>query len=238
MDSSNIMKKPNTVYRDNFEVIVNHDITITKENKSLNLKKVYYFFKRFFDVFLILVAMPCLIPVFALISLVIRLDSKGKIFYKQERVGINGKIFYIYKFRSMVTDADKMLDQLKDLNEADGPVFKIKNDPRITRVGRFMRKHSIDELPQLINVLKGDMSLVGPRPALPSEVETYNEYQKQRLSVTPGLTCYWQISGRSQVSFDEWMDFDMKYIKDQNLLLDLKLILLTMKEVMVCTGAY
>lgn len=237
MDSSNIMKKQNTVYRDNFEVIVNHDITLTKENKSLSLK-LYYFFKRFFDVVLILAAMPFLIPIFAIISLVIRLDSKGNIFYKQERVGLKGKIFYIYKFRSMVTDADKMLDQLKDLNEADGPVFKIKNDPRITRVGRFMRKHSIDELPQLINVLKGDMSLVGPRPALPSEVETYNEYQKQRLSVTPGLTCYWQISGRSQVSFDEWMDFDMKYIKEQNLLLDLKLILLTMKEVMVCTGAY
>ncbi len=194
-----------------------------------NRKWSYRIIKRCFDIVtsllgLVLLAIPLLV-----VMLIIVIDSPGASpIYVQKRVGKNGKIFNFYKFRSMVPNADKMLDDLLHKNEMDGPVFKITKDPRITRVGTFLRKSSIDELPQLFNVLKGDMSLVGPRPPLPREVEMYNEYQLGRLTVTPGLTCYWQIQPmRNSLSFDEWLDLDIKYINERSLKTDITILLKT-----------
>lgn len=194
--------------------------------------------KRAIDLGVSLIAMPLLIPLGLLVGLIIKLDSPGPVFYTQTRIGKNGKPFKFYKFRSMFRDADKMLDQLDHLNEAKGPIFKIRRDPRITRVGGFLRKTSLDELPQLINVIKGEMSLVGPRPPLPREVERYNDYQMGRLAVTPGLTCLWQIQGRSEVSFDEWVELDLEYIRRQSLWLDIKILLKTIPAVLKGRGAY
>lgn len=165
-------------------------------------------------------------------AVIIKMESKGNIFF-QERVGKNGKLFKMYKFRSMVVEAEDMLYQLLDENEMSVPVFKMKSDPRITRVGRFIRRTSIDELPQLINVLRRQMTLVGPRPNLQREVDKFTPYQKQKLLVKPGLTCYWQVMGRSSIGFEEWMRLDMKYLKERNTLLDAKLVLRT---VMVLFG--
>lgn len=183
-------------------------------------------------------ALVVLSPLFLITAIAIKLDSEGEVFYSQLRVGKDGKLFKMYKFRSMCVDADKQLDKLKDLNEKDGPVFKIANDPRVTRVGRIIRKRSIDELPQLINIIKGDMSIVGPRPPLPNEVAQYTPYQMQRLSVKPGLTCYWQISGRSDISFDEWVELDCKYIRESSVWTDIKIILKTIPAVLTGRGAY
>ena len=155
------------------------------------------------------------------------MDSKGPIFFKQDRVGKDERIFSMYKFRSMVVNAEELKKSLEKENEMSGPMFKIKKDPRITRVGRFIRKTSIDELPQLINVLKGDMSLVGPRPSLPKEVEAFEPWMKERLTVLPGLTCIWQVSGRNNIPFKEWMELDIKYVRERSYLLDLKLIFKT-----------
>ena len=168
----------------------------------------------------------------------IYIASPGPIFFSQERVGRNGRKFKMYKFRSMCKNAENLQDDLMKYNEMDGPVFKIKGDPRITKVGKFIRKYSIDELPQLLNIVKGDMSIVGPRPPLVREVEQYNSYQMQRLLVTPGLTCFWQAYGRSNLSFDDWMDMDMKYIKRRNIFLDIKLIVKTVFAVIFKRGAY
>ena len=169
-----------------------------------------------------------LLPLFIVVAIMIKVeDRNGKIFYKQLRCGKDGKPFYMYKFRSMVTNAEDLKIQLLNQNEATGPVFKIKRDPRVTKVGRFIRKTSIDELPQLLNVLKGEMSLVGPRPPLPEEVGKYTDYEHQRLSVTPGLTCYWQVSGRSNTSFERWVELDLKYIEERNFFIDIKLIFKT-----------
>ncbi|WP_084822178.1 sugar transferase [Paraclostridium benzoelyticum] len=190
--------------------------------------KGYYFVKRFIDIILSCIGIIILSPVMIIIAIAIKIeDPKGKVFFKQQRNGKNGKLFEMYKFRSMVYNAENILSDIMKNNEMDGPVFKIKDDPRITKVGRFIRKTSLDELPQLINVIKGDMSLVGPRPPIPREVEQYNEYQMQRLLVKPGLTCIWQVSGRNEIGFDEWVDLDLKYIKDRSIYLDLKLILKT-----------
>lgn len=194
--------------------------------------------KRSADIMVSLVCLPALAIVGTLIAVVIRLDSPGPVFYRQERVGKGGRRFTMYKFRSMFRDADKMLDDLNRLNEAEGPVFKIRNDPRITRVGRFIRKTSLDELPQVINVIKGEMSLVGPRPPIPREVEKYSAYQMGRLAVIPGMTCLWQIQGRSEVSFDEWVELDLEYIRNQSLLLDLKILLKTIPAVLIGSGAW
>ena len=162
--------------------------------------------------------------------------SAGPIF-SQERIGRDGKPFKFYKFRSMCPNAEAKLDDLLDQNEMDGPVFKIKDDPRITRVGKFIRKTSIDELPQLWNILKGDMSIVGPRPALPREVEQYGDYEKQRLYVTPGLSCYWQIAPhRNDLSFEEWMDLDIKYVKERSFWVDWKIIFKTFKVCLLGHG--
>ena len=180
-------------------------------------------FKRIFDVWTGFLALVLLSPILALISTSIKITSRGPIFYKQLRVGKNGKTFELYKFRSMVPDADEKKSNLSDMNEACGPAFKIKEDPRITNVGRVLRKYSLDELPQLVNVIKGEMSLVGPRPPLPSEARRYTKFQKRRLCVTPGLTCYWQVSNR-EMEFGQWVALDVKYIKNMSFSEDMKLI--------------
>ncbi|MCL6520217.1 MAG: sugar transferase [Armatimonadetes bacterium] len=194
--------------------------------------------KRCLDVVISLMMLIILAPLMLLVALAIKLESEGPIIYKQTRVGKNGREFTFYKFRSMFRDADKRLAELRHLNEADGPIFKIKNDPRITKVGRIIRKTSIDELPQLFNVLKGDMSLVGPRPPLPVEVAQYTARDRQRLNVIPGITCLWQISGRSNIGFDRWVELDLEYIRNQSLWLDLKILLLTIPAVIKGTGAH
>lgn len=198
----------------------------------------YHFIKRAFDIVSSAVGLIVLSPLFFVVSLLIVLDDpKGSPLFTQVRVGKDGKEFKFYKFRSMVVDAEAQLGSLIDRNEMDGPVFKIKDDPRITRVGRFIRKTSIDELPQLWNVLKGDMSIVGPRPPVPREVRQYTDYQMQRLSVTPGLTCYWQVrKERNQCSFEEWVEMDLRYIRKQSIGTDLKIILKTFSAVLGMNG--
>lgn len=192
-------------------------------------KPVYGFFKRLFDVIISLLTMIILIVPMLIIALIIVIDSPGASpIYVQKRVGKRGREFKFYKFRSMVPNADTLLDSLLDKNEMDGPAFKIKDDPRITRVGKFIRKTSIDELPQLFNVLKGDMSLVGPRPPLPREVKEYTDVQRQRLSITPGLTCYWQVQPkRNSLTFDEWLALDLKYIEERGIKTDIVIIFKT-----------
>ena len=191
--------------------------------------KVYLFIKRFFDILASLCALVLLSPLFLIISLMIVIDDPhGGPFFCQKRVGKNGKEFNFYKFRSMVVNAEELLASLKDKNEMEGPAFKIKDDPRITKIGRFIRKTSIDELPQLLNVLKGDMSFVGPRPPLPREVVQYTDYQKQRLLIRPGLTCIWQVQPRrNDLSFDEWVEMDLEYIRTRSIGQDIKLIFKT-----------
>ncbi len=207
--------------------------------QDLRKNSFYLISKRFIDIIGAALGVILLAPLFLVIALLIKLeDRKGPIFFKQLRVGENEKVFYIYKFRSMISNAEEIKASLLHKNEADGPVFKIKEDPRITKTGKFIRKTSIDELPQLINVLKGEMSLVGPRPPLPIEVEKYNVYEKQRLKVTPGLTCYWQVSGRSNISFEKWVELDLKYIKERSLLIDLKLIFKTIFVLFGSKDAY
>lgn len=197
--------------------------------QKLKEKKLYWIGRRAQDIFFSLLALTVLAIPMLVVALVIWIDSPGASpVFSQNRVGRNGKIFKFYKFRSMVPNAEEKLKEVLAQNEMDGPVFKMKNDPRITRVGRFIRKTSIDELPQLINILKGDMSIVGPRPALPREVEQYNAYQLQRLYVTPGLTCYWQIQpNRNELTFDEWLELDLKYIHERSFWVDWKIIFLT-----------
>ena len=190
------------------------------------------------DITLSSVALLVLSPFMLVIALIIYLDDPaGSPIFVQQRVGKDGKLFFFYKFRSMVVNAEAQLAALQSLNEMDGPVFKIKNDPRVTRIGRFIRRTSIDELPQLFNILKGDMSLVGPRPPLPNEVKQYGPYERRRLLVKPGLTCYWQVRGRNEIMFREWMELDMKYVYDHSLLVDLQLIFLTARAVVTGKGA-
>lgn len=198
----------------------------------------YLFCKRIMDIVASSLALIVLSPFFLILAAIIFIDDPhGSPFYSQSRVGKDGRVFKFWKFRSMIVNADQMLEKLATQNEKDGPVFKMKNDPRITRIGHFIRKTSIDELPQLWNVLRGDMSLVGPRPALPAEVAQYNEYQRLRLSVVPGLTCYWQVQNhRDNIGFGEWVNLDVKYIKERNLWLDIKLVLLTVKVVVTGQG--
>lgn len=201
-------------------------------------KRCYEAVKRIGDFILSLIAIVLLSPVFLIISLMIFIDDpKGSPFFVQTRVGKNGKLFRMVKFRSMVVDAEKQLEKLRKYNEKDGPVFKIKDDPRITKIGHFIRKTSIDELPQLYNIFLGSMSIVGPRPALPKEVDQYTPYQRQRLLVKPGLTCFWQVnSKRDEVGFDEWVRSDVEYIKQRSIMLDIKLIFKTVKVVLTGQG--
>lgn len=211
-----------------------------KESQSVVMtrKPVYEFFKRVFDVVLSLFAMIVLFIPFIIISVIIVIDSPGASpVYTQKRVGKNGREFKFYKFRSMVPNAEAMLDALLEQNEMDGPAFKMKDDPRITRFGKFIRRSCIDELPQLWNIFKGDMSFVGPRPPLPREVAMYDEYQMQRLSVIPGLTCYWQVQPqRNNISFDDWMKCDLRYIEERSLKTDIIIILKTVGAVLGMEG--
>jgi exopolysaccharide biosynthesis polyprenyl glycosylphosphotransferase len=193
--------------------------------------------KRLFDISSSALALVVLSPLLLTVAVLIKLTSSGPVFFKQKRVGLHGKTFEMLKFRSMVVNAEELKARLEALNEQSGPVFKMKNDPRITPIGRFIRKYSIDELPQLLNVLRGEMSVVGPRPPLPREVEKYAAWQRRRLSVRPGLTCIWQVSGRNQISFEEWMYLDMQYIDNWTLLTDLSLILKTVPVVVTGRGA-
>lgn len=194
--------------------------------------------KRLLDIFgsLFLIALSA--PLMLLIAMLIKLTSEGQILYKSKRVGLCGKVFDFYKFRSMFADADERLEDVLPDNEKDGPIFKMLNDPRMTRLGKTLRRTSMDELPQLFNVFKGDMSLVGPRPPLPHEVEKYDDYAMERLSVRPGMTCYWQIMGRSNLGFEEWMELDHKYLDEMGVLVDLKILLLTPIAVIKADGAY
>lgn len=201
-----------------------------REDERIQPKEgpVYLFFKRAMDIIGSLCGIILLSPLLIIVALAIKIeDPKGSVFFSQKRCGKDNKLFPMYKFRSMVSNAEELLEELMEHNEMDGPVFKIKEDPRITRVGKFIRKTSIDELPQLFNILRGDMSIVGPRPAIPHEVAEYSDYHKQRLLVKPGLTCIWQVSGRNSIGFDEWMEMDLEYIEKRNLWMDIKLIFKT-----------
>ena len=201
------------------------------ENERSNI--LYEVIKRIIDIVASFIGLILLSPLILIVSILIKLESKGEVIFKQKRVGLNGKEFYMYKFRSMVINAEELKEQLESQNEMSGPMFKIKDDPRITKVGKFIRKTSIDELPQLINVIKGDMSLVGPRPSLPKEVEKFEPWMMERLEVKPGLTCIWQISGRNNIDFEDWMKLDIKYVRERSFKLDIKLIL---KTVLVLFG--
>ena len=212
---------------------------VIDRKQNLREHRLYWVGRRMQDVVLSALALVVLSPVMLATAIAIVVDdpSAGPIF-SQERIGRDGKPFKFYKFRSMCTDAEKRLAELRDLNEKDGPVFKIANDPRITRVGRVIRKLSIDELPQFINVLIGDMSVVGPRPPLPTEVEKYTPRQAQRLAIRGGLTCYWQTRrNRDSISFDEWVDLDLIYIKQCSVWADVKLIVQTVGVVLTAQGS-
>jgi len=193
--------------------------------------------KRLFDIVASAVALWVLLPMLLLVIALLKLTSRGPVFFRQHRVGLHGRVFNMLKFRSMVINAEELKTQLDKLNEQSGPVFKMRRDPRVTAVGRFIRKYSIDELPQLINVLRGDMSVVGPRPPVPSEVANYEAWQRRRLSVRPGLTCIWQVSGRNQISFEQWMYLDMLYIDHWSLAQDFNLIFRTVPAVITGRGA-
>lgn len=195
------------------------------------------FWKRVTDLSVSLLLLPFILPLGIVVAILIKKTSAGPIFFIQERVGINKRKFGIIKFRTMHENADAMKDKLMHLNEASGPVFKIRNDPRITPLGRFLRKTSIDELPQIFNVIHGEMSLVGPRPPVPREVEEYDWFDRKRLSVKPGITCLWQISGRSELSFEQWMELDRKYIREWSIWLDINILIKTIPVVLLRKGA-
>jgi lipopolysaccharide/colanic/teichoic acid biosynthesis glycosyltransferase len=199
--------------------------SIVKEH--LENKRVYELMKRAMDIVCSLIGLIVLMPALILMGILIKLESKGTIIFSQNRVGKDGVVFKMYKFRSMVSNAEALKEKLVNKNERTGPMFKMRNDPRVTRIGKFIRRTSIDELPQLINILKGDMSIVGPRPSLPNEVEQFEEWMIKRLNVKPGLTCYWQVNGRDNIEFKEWMKLDVKYVNERNMVIDIKLVLKT-----------
>lgn len=222
--------------------LVDNDLVTSQEIAEslefhLNTGKFYLFTKRALDIVISLVALVLLSPLFLLTTFAVMVDG-GPPFFIQERIGKDGNPFQLYKFRSMCVDAEQQLKNLQNHNEADGPVFKMADDPRITRVGKFIRRFSIDEMPQLFNVLFGQMSIVGPRPPLPKEVAEYNEYHMIRLLVKPGITCYWQCSGRSKIGFDEWINLDIEYIEDQSLWTDIKILFKTIPAVLKGDGAW
>jgi lipopolysaccharide/colanic/teichoic acid biosynthesis glycosyltransferase len=198
----------------------------------------YRLTKRLIDVAGASAGLVLLLPVFVAVAVAIKIDSPGPVFFAQVRLGENGRPFRFRKFRSMTASAPMLRPELAPANEAPGPVFKIRQDPRVTRVGRFLRKASIDELPQLWHVLTGEMSLVGPRPPIPEEVERYQSWQTERLAAKPGLTCTWQVSGRSDIHFEDWVRMDIEYVRTRSLWLDAKLILKTIPAVLTGRGAY
>lgn len=199
---------------------------------------IYKWTKRAFDIVASCLALIVLSPVFLLTALAIILEDGGPVFFTQQRAGKDMKPFKIYKFRSMYKNAESQFQRMQAQNEQTGHAFKIKDDPRITHVGKFIRKYSIDELPQLLNIIKGDMSIVGPRPILLNQMEECNAYEKQRLIVKPGLTCYWQVGGRANIKWDRWVELDLKYIQDMSIGTDIRLILKTIPVVFKSEGAY
>lgn len=203
--------------------MINKDLAKVTRNESF----FYSFIKRVIDIVGSLVGLVVLSPILLIVAILIKFDSKGPILFSQIRVGKNGNEFKMYKFRSMVVDAEELKEKLQEKNERKGPMFKMKDDPRITKIGKFIRKTSIDELPQLINILKGEMSIVGPRPSLPKEVAQFDDWMLERLEVKPGLTCYWQVEGRDDIEFREWMELDVKYVRERNLKIDIVLIFKT-----------
>jgi exopolysaccharide biosynthesis polyprenyl glycosylphosphotransferase len=230
-----------TYNRDSVAYETREEVRVSAQVYEVQFEKehsVYLFVKRFCDLILSVIALILLSPLFLLAAVSIKLEDGGPVIYSQTRAGKNGKPFKFYKFRSMCVNAEEKQRDLKVLDESDGPVFKITKDPRITKIGRVLRKTSIDELPQLINTLKGEMAIVGPRPPLPNEVAQYTLEQMHRLDVKPGLTCYWQCSGRSNLSFQKWMELDFKYIRERSLWTDFKIILKTVPAVLLGRGAY
>lgn len=221
---------------------LNTDVT---QNRVVDLKEInvnnsmfYLFNKRSIDLIGSCIGLILLTPLFLVLAILIKVEEpKAQVFFKQTRIGKNEKEFEMYKFRSMVSNAEDMLDELLDKNEVSGAMFKIKNDPRVTKLGRFIRRTSIDELPQLINVIKGEMTLVGPRPPLIREVNDYSEYQKQRLIIKPGCTGIWQVSARNNVGFEEMVEMDLKYAVERSIKYDLKIIFLTF-AVILSSKAY
>ncbi|MBU7478707.1 MULTISPECIES: sugar transferase [Lactiplantibacillus] len=213
--------------------------TVIIDQMRIQRRYGYRFVKRGFDILASLMGLILLSPLFLIVAIAIKVDDpRGKVFYSQIRLGRGERPFKMFKFRSMFVDADKKLADLLKYNEVDGAMFKMKEDPRVTRIGHFIRKYSIDELPQLINVLKGDMSLVGPRPPLEREVANYSEYAKQRLYVKPGCTGLWQVSGRNSVGFDEMVELDLQYIEKSSFWFDLKIMFLTVKIMIWPNSAY
>lgn len=207
--------------------------------QEVNNNKPYLLAKRCVDITGALCGIILLLFLFIIIAIIIKIeDPKGPVFFKQKRIGKDGKEFYMYKFRSMVTDAEERLKDLLKYNEISGAMFKMKEDPRITKIGKFIRKTSIDELPQLWNVLRGDMSLVGPRPPLPREVAEYTTHDMQRLLVVPGCTGLWQVSGRNDLDFHQMVELDLRYIKERNFMFDVKIILKTVKVLLGSDNAY
>jgi exopolysaccharide biosynthesis polyprenyl glycosylphosphotransferase len=206
--------------------------------KTIPTKNTQLIVKEIIDFISALILLILTFPLMSAIAFLIKLTSRGSVFFVQERVGLNGRRFKFYKFRTMIQGADNLKSKLEKLNEVSGPAFKIKNDPRLTPFGRILRKLSLDELPQLFNVVKGEMSLVGPRPPIPNEVEQYQPWQRGRLSMKPGLTCIWQVSGRSELGFDIWMKMDLEYIDTWSLWLDIKILFKTIPAVIFCRGAY
>lgn len=201
--------------------------------EGLEIKNISYVKrKRIIDIFSSGLALILLLPVFIVLALAVKITSPGPVFYRSFRVGRGGQLFPFVKFRSMRADADKVLEKLQTQNEKDGPIFKMKRDPRITPIGRFLRKYSLDELPQLWSVFVGHMSMVGPRPPIPREVEHYDDFAKRRLTVKPGITCYWQIMGRSNLTFEEWMALDNRYIDEMSFWTDIKIIAKTPKAIL------
>ena len=201
-------------------------------------KRLYSITKRVSDLIIAIAILLLVLPLIPVIIILIKIDTKGPLLFKQKRIGKDGREFNLYKFRSMVEGAHKTVESLRQLSDSEGPIFKLKNDPRITSVGCFLRRSSLDELPQLINVLKGEMSIVGPRPNLPSEVAQYLSWQEKRLDVKPGITCFWQIAGRSHIGFHEWMRLDLQYIEKRGFRTDLMIILKTFPAVIARKGAY
>ncbi len=194
--------------------------------------------KRLLDITLAVIVLLATLPIWLVIAIAIKIDSPGRAIFVQERVGLRGRGFRFYKFRSMTDGADHMKAAMRHLSEVDGPVFKVRSDPRVTRIGRLLRRTSLDELPQIINIVKGEMSLVGPRPALPEEVAQYRPNDMVRLAVKPGLTCWWQVRGRSTLDFDTWMACDREYVYGLSFLTDVRILVRTVKAVLSCRGAY
>lgn len=201
-------------------------------------RRGYLAAKRALDVVGSLAGLVLGLPLWAILAILIKLESRGPVLFSQTRVGENGRVFRFLKLRSMYLDADRQRAAVEDMNEMSGPVFKIREDPRVTRVGRFLRRYSLDEVPQLVHVLLGQMTLVGPRPPLLEEVERYEPWQTERLSVRPGLTCIWQVSGRNEIPFDRWVEMDIYYVRHRTFWMDLWLLARTVPAVLMGRGAY